>query len=92
MRRAYIITYELHRPGQNYEELLRRIKSYGTWARLGGSEYIIVSTQTAVQIRDYLNGAIDDNDSLFVGTLIAPAAWHGMTEEVSNWIRNNLQG
>lgn len=91
MRRAYIITYELHRPGQNYEELIRRIKSYGTWARLGGSDYVIISTQTAVQIRDYLSGAIDYNDSIFVGTLMAPAAWNGMTDEVSNWLRNNLQ-
>jgi hypothetical protein len=91
MKQAYIITYELHNPGQNYEELLRRIKSYGTWARLGGSEYIIISTQTAVQIRDYLVGALDYNDSLFVGTLIAPAAWRGMSEQVSNWILNNLK-
>ena len=91
MKQAYIITYELHRPGQNYEELIRKIQSYGTWARLGGSEYIIISLQSAVQIRDYLGGTIDNNDSIFVGTLIAPAAWSGMTEEVSNWIRNNLK-
>lgn len=90
MNRAYLITYDLHRPGQAYEELLRRIKSYGTWARLGESSYIIVSTNSAVQIRDYLNDAIDNNDRLFVGTLIAPAAWNGMSEEVSNWIVNNL--
>lgn len=90
MKRAYIITYELYKQGQNYEKLIQRIKSYGTWARLGGSEYIVISTQSAVEIRDYLSIVIDNNDSIFVGTLIAPAAWNGMTEEVSNWIRNNL--
>lgn len=91
MKRTYIVTYELLRPGQNYEELISRIKSYETWAKLGGSEYIIVTTKSATQIRDYLINAIDSNDRIFVGILSAPAAWSGMSDEVSRWIINNLK-
>lgn len=90
MKKVYIVSYDLKNPGQNYEKLLALIKSYGKWARLGGSAYLVVSTQTAVQIRDNLKLALDSNDQLFVGTLTLPAAWAGMPDEVSNWIRNNL--
>ena len=90
MKKVYIITYDLKEEGQNYTEILKRIKSYGTWAKLGRSEYIVVSNQTHTEIRDYLKGALDLNDALFVGTLNAPAAWSGMPENVSKWIISNL--
>ena len=63
MNKAYIISYDLSNPGQKYEELLKRIKSYPKWARLGGSAYIIITPQTHVQIRDcllYTSDAADE--------------------------------
>lgn len=90
MKAAYIISYDLRNPGQNYEDLLRQIKSFENWARLGGSAYIVISESSAVQIREKLTISLDKNDKLFVGTLNAPAAWTGLGEEVSQWIRNNL--
>ena len=91
MKHAYIVSYDLSIPGQNYEELLGRIKSYPLWARLGGSSYIIITEKDATSIRDYLGQLINYNDKLFVGTLVAPAAWKGLPEEVSTWIINNLK-
>ncbi|MBS4040090.1 MAG: hypothetical protein KGZ81_05775 [Flavobacteriales bacterium] len=91
MRKAYIISYDLSNPGQNYEELLKRIKSSYAWARLGGSAYVVITESTAVQIRDNLTPCLDRNDKLFVGTLNAPAAWIGLGDEVSQWLRNNLK-
>ena len=54
MSNTFIISYDLHNPGQNYESLLKKIKSYSGWARLGGSAYVIISSNTAVEIRDNL--------------------------------------
>jgi len=90
MRRAYIISYDLRNPGQNYETLLQRIKSYSSWARLGGSAYIIISNDSAADIRNYLMAVLDNNDKIFVGVVNAPAAWRGLGDEVSQWLRNNL--
>lgn len=87
----YLISYDLRNPGQNYENLLARIKKLGGWARLGGSAYLVSCQNTAAQVRDYLVAALDANDKLFVGTVISPAAWHGMPDDVSNWIRSNLK-
>ena len=88
---TYIISYDLHKPGQNYEELLKRIKSYPNWARLGGSAYVIQTENSHVQVRDYLNEVLDTNDKIFVGTVSAPAAWYGLGEEVSNWLLDKLK-
>jgi len=90
MKKSYIISYDLRNSGQNYEELLKRIKSYHSWARLGGSAYIILTDKTHVEIRDYLLEVLDENDKLYVGIITVPAAWHGLGDEVSRWLQNNL--
>lgn len=90
MRRAYIISYDLNKAGQNYENVLKEIKSHGPWARLGGSAYIIITSKSAAAIRDGIMAVMDSNDQLFVGVIKAPAAWFGLSEEVSDWLKKNL--
>lgn len=89
MAHMLIVSYDLMNPGQNYPMLLQRIKAYGQWARLGGSAYLIVTDSTPVQVRDYLVGALDANDALYVGMAPAPSAWQGLPDQVSNWIHAN---
>jgi len=90
MSRVLIVSYDLSNPGQNYEMLLQRIKSYESWARLGGSAYLIATEATPVTVRDYLNEALDYNDKIYVGVVATPAAWVGMPEDVSKWIQANV--
>ena len=91
MSKAYIVSYDLSNPGQRYEELLKKIKSYPKWARLGGSAYIIITNQSHVQIRDFLKKDLDSNDKLFVAVVTVPAAWVNLGDEVSQWLSNNLK-
>lgn len=91
MRKAYIVSYDLSTPGQNYETVLKAIKKYPGWARLGGSSYIVLADETAAQIRDSIMSNMDSNDKLFIGTVTAPAAWIGLGDEVSDWLKNNLK-
>ena len=90
MKQTYIISYDLHSPGQNYEALLKTIKSYSMWARLGGSAYIIETTKSHIEIRDNLSTVLDKNDKLFVGLISAPAAWYNLPTDVSDWLRDKL--
>jgi hypothetical protein len=89
MSRVLFVSYDLVNPGQNYERLIKLIKSYPSWARLGGSAYLIYTSETPVQVRDHLQGALDQNDKLFVGVSPSPSAWYGMPEDVSKWIQAN---
>lgn len=91
MNTTYIVSYDLISPGQNYENVHRVIKDYPAWARLGGSAYIILTNETAVQIRDKINSVMDGNDQIFVAAINAPAAWFGLGDEVSEWLMNNLK-
>ena len=87
---VYIISYDLCAPGRHYEELAELINKEGAWARLGGSAYLLESNKTAVELRDSFKRILDINDKLYVGIVKAPAAWTGMSLEVSDWIKQRL--
>lgn len=87
----YMITYDLLRPGQNYEEVREEIKqcSTGKWANPCESFFIIESNMSAEDIVSRLY-ALDDTDKVLVVSVRAPGAWEGMTDEVSKWLYDNL--
>ena len=86
----YIVSYDLSVPGQRYQELSSLISKEGAWARLGGSAYLLESDKTAVELRNIFKAALDNNDKLYVGIVKAPAAWTGMSNEVTEWIKQKL--
>lgn len=87
----YIVSYDLVEPGQNYDSLLSKIKEADSWARLGGSSYLIESTKSPKELRDEYKVILDSNDKLYVGRVVAPAAWTGMPKDVSEWILDKLK-
>lgn len=88
---VYIISYDLVEPGWRYEDLINRIKQEKVWARLGGSAYLVESGLSAVELRDCFKEVLDGNDKLYVGVVTAPAAWYGLSDQVSAWIKDNLK-
>lgn len=90
---VYIVTYDLRSEytSQKYEQLIELIKQEGVWARLGGSSYLIVSDNNPVALRDRFKTALDVNDVLYVGEVVAPAAWYGYSKEISDWIIEKLK-
>lgn len=89
MSKALIISYDLVNPERNYEPLIRLIKTYPSWVRLGDSSYLISTPQAPAQVRDSLLNVLDEDDKIYVGVASAPAAWHGLTDAVSHWIHAN---
>lgn len=90
MKNTFIISYDLASPGTNREALIKRIKAYGQWARLGDSAYLISIPPTdPVTVRENLTKVLGPSDKLYVGVAPAPSAWVGLPEEVSKWILAN---
>lgn len=87
---TYIVTYDLHTAGQNYDCIIKKLKTYPAWFHMQASVWIIVSTSTSTQIRDQLAGCLDSNDKLFVGKLAGEAAWQGYSNSDSDWLMKNL--
>lgn len=54
MEYSYMVIYDLCAPGRNYDALYAAIKSYGTWGKLTESAWVVVSSSSSVEIRDYL--------------------------------------
>lgn len=87
---AYIVSYDLHQQGQNYTCLIEKLKGYGTHWHMQQSVWIVVTNQTAVQIRDNLSPCLDSNDKLFVGKLSGEAAWKGYSSSITQWLKKHL--
>jgi hypothetical protein len=87
--KIYQIDYDL-RKQRNYDDLYVRIKSYGDWCHALESTWFIKTNQSAAQVRDYLMGAIDRDDGLIVTRSAGEAAWYGLSDEVSRWLKGEL--
>lgn len=89
MEHCYIVIYDLCSPGQNYEELYKKLKSFPHWGKLSESAWAIISSLDAVAIRDCLSLLIDKNDRLFVVRSGTEAAWQNMFAS-NEWIKKNI--
>src|SRR4051794_39702553 len=83
----YAINYDLSKPGRNYQGLIDAIKSYGAWAHVLQSSWVVRSPRTAAQVRDDLLQHIDANDKLVVSTVTGEAAWFNLDVKVSEWLQ-----
>lgn len=91
MEKTYLIGYDLNRPGKNYDDLIKAIKSLsGTWWNHLDSTWIVKTSTTAEQIRNSLRAHMDGSDELLVVLLSREAAWVGFNQSGSDWLEQNL--
>lgn len=90
MEKAYLIGYDLNRPGQDYSELFNAIKKLGDWWHYLDSTWIVKTSLDALQIRESLVLYIDNGDELLVAHLSGEAAWCGFSSDGSQWLKDNL--
>lgn len=76
MAKPLLVSYDLDKPGQNYERLITRLKEHGAF-RVLLSQWALKTTWTPVQLRDDLKSYIDANDRLLI-------------TEVADWASYNL--
>lgn len=86
---SFIISYDLI-ANKDYFELYEAIKSYGTYAHILESVWIIKSNSSSANIADNLKSYIDSDDKLFVAKLDSQAAWINLSDKISNWIKSNI--
>lgn len=87
----YLVSYDLDKPGQNYEAVREYLEGLGA-VRFLYSEWFLVSDQTPAQVRDHMlaNGSIDENDRILVCELKNHAAWKRLfisNESTREWFR-----
>ncbi len=86
-----MIGYDLNRPGQDYADLIARIKSRGAWWHHLDSTWLVDTALTATQMRDDLKGSIDSDDELLVIN-VSDDAWAtcGINNSGNQWLNDHL--
>ncbi len=83
-----LVTYDLNKPGQDYSDFYKVIKSY-TWARLSESSYAIATSKATKTVYEELAPHIGRGDQLFVIGL--ENNWHGFgPRDVYDWLKEHL--
>lgn len=85
---VYLVAYDLKKPDRNYDDLISELKSFGTWWHQTGSVWVIVTSKTTADVRDYLRQFMDSNDKLFVVQIQKIWAAVDFSTDEYNWIKN----
>jgi hypothetical protein len=88
MANNLLISYDLYRPGQNYEMVAKAIKELGSWARVQMSFWYVRSNFTSAQACQHVWQAMDSNDSLIViDSTNDRANWQNLSSEVAAFLK-----
>jgi hypothetical protein len=74
----YWIGYDLDKPGQDYSDLLARLRALGAVRVLKSDWLLGHNSTTPEQIRNDLQRFLDSNDRIIVGELRNNAAWRNL--------------
>ena len=86
---VYLVTYDLHKPGNNYEGILEQIKKSAGWAKLSESSYAISTSETVDAAYKRIHVKADANDTMYVIALRKP--WNGRgPKAVNDWLEQHL--
>ena len=88
---TYVVGYDIHpSKGETYSELIDAIKSLGSWWHHLDSTWVIVTNQSAVQIRDALQRHLKQDDQVLVVRSGGEGAWKGFDNNGADWLKSNL--
>jgi hypothetical protein len=87
---AILVTYDLNKSGQNYEEVEKVLKSYPKWAKVATTTFIIITDETCTNVANKVNSKIDSNDELLVLELQGNWACSGLKQNILDWLKENL--
>ena len=83
-----LITYDLHEPERDYEDVIAKIKSFGSRAHVEESVWLVDTALTAQQCRDALN-AVTSKATYFAVRLAHSWASQNVAESVTNWLKSS---
>jgi hypothetical protein len=82
-----IVAFELVDPRHNQLAVVNKIRNYGDWARVTDTTYLVNTTHSPQQVRNWIATALVEGDTIYVSRLGRTSAWLGFPEILSNWIR-----
>lgn len=87
---ALLITYDLNKPGQNYDKLYEKIKGLGAWWHHLDSTWIVNSTLTPSQAFDRLKPTLDASDSMLIVNITGDTYSGWLPQEAWDWLKKHV--
>ncbi|MHB1260184.1 MAG: hypothetical protein ACYC2H_00565 [Thermoplasmatota archaeon] len=86
---VYQISYDLNRPGQDYDAVIKAIKDIGAWAHPLKSMWFVDTQLNAQGLNALMRKYLDGSDRLFISRVTADhAGW--LESEVVEWLRGRV--
>jgi hypothetical protein len=82
----YVISYDLHQSGRDYERVRRGIEALSDYVKILESVWLVSHAYSAVQIRDHMRAFMDDNDSVMVLEIGVNWATWGCSPAANAWL------
>ncbi len=90
MSKVYLVSYDLHKKGQNYADLIAELKNSSGYAKPLESTWLICSDESASNVSTRLRRHLDDNDSILVIEVAANyAGW--LPKEIWTWMNKHIK-
>lgn len=85
-----LVGYDLNKPGQDYDALIKRLKNVGTswWHRLD-STWLIKTSMSPKELREDLKSYLDSGDELLIID-VTGATWAARGFSSYQWLHDNL--
>jgi CRISPR-associated endonuclease Cas2 len=88
----YLVTYDLNKPKQDYENLFSALKKTGTWWHHLDSTWLVKSSETVEDFANRIKKEIDQNDSLLIVEITKDSYKGWLTQKAWDWLKNNISG
>lgn len=86
---TYAVSYDLRKPGRNYEPLWSRLREWRA-VRVLESFWIVPDASSAAALRDDLIRHIDSNDGLLVAGVTGEMAWQKLQGSSDQFLRSKF--
>lgn len=85
------LTYDLRKPGRNYETLYTAIRAFGTYAKATESTWFVETNLSAGETLGRLRPHVDANDVLTVNECGSDWAFMNLSTDVAKWLTDRLK-
>lgn len=85
----FSISYELQKPGQNYDVLYETIESAQSWCHPMTSHWFIRTEQSVQTWYEKLRKVMDQNDFIFVVDITGQARQGWLPQTACDWFNEN---
>lgn len=83
------ISYDLHNPGRDYEDVISTIKTASSWAHPQGSLWLIDTASSPEEWVAKLRNAGDQNDEYFISKLAHNWWSQNLDKDIVTWLKSS---